>query len=55
MDQGQSFHQARLHSVLTGIADCKRKQMKTNFKIANLLDEQRRIKQKAKGAGSGQA
>ena len=44
MHQGQSFHQARLHSVLCGIADCKRKQAKLNFKMANILDEQRRIK-----------
>ena len=44
MQQGQSFHQARLHSVLTGIADCKRKQVKVNFKMANILEEQKRIK-----------
>ena len=44
MHQGQSFHQARLHSVLTGIADCKRKQAKLNFKMANILEEQRRIR-----------
>jgi len=36
--------------VLTGIADCKKKQLKLNFKLGIILEEQRRIKAKAKSA-----
>jgi len=39
LQQGESFHQARLHSVLTGIAECKRKQLKVNHRIATILDD----------------